>query len=193
MVVIKCRLARERGGSGLQEGNDMKVIWFILICAALVFGCGETSGGDQSVVVEVTEASFDCILEGTKVRKFFVWNLIDDLEGSLAVANGDVELPYPPGTLLQLVPQEAMVKREAGYSPQTRDWEFFFLDISPDGTTIAERGRDEVENVFGGNCFACHALAADNDFICETDHGCDPLTIGDTLIESLQMGDPRCD
>lgn len=190
----------------------MKIIWVVPICAALVFGCGETSGGEggtggaggtgggdggsggaQSVAIEVTEASFGCILEGNKVRKFFVWNLIDDLEGSLAVANGDVELPYPPGTLLQLVPQEAMVKREAGYSPETRDWEFFFLDISPDGTTIAERGRDEVENVFGGNCFDCHALAVDNDLVCETDHGCDPLTIGDTLIESLQTGDPRCD
>ncbi|MCZ6806774.1 MAG: hypothetical protein O7F08_07460 [Deltaproteobacteria bacterium] len=183
----------------------MKIVWFVAFCTGLVFGCGETSGvdsgiagnggsgGAQSTPIEVTEASFDCILEGTKVRKFYVQNLVGNLEGSLAVANGAVDPPYPPGTLLQLVPQEAMVKREAGFSPETRDWEFFFLRISSGGTTIVERGRDEAENAFGGNCFACHSLATDNDFICETDNGCDPLMIDDAFIEMLQVGDVRCD
>jgi mono/diheme cytochrome c family protein len=86
-----------------------------------------------------------------------------------------------------------MVKREVGFSPETRDWEFFFLNISPGGTTIAVRGRDEAENAFGGNCFACHSLATNNDFICETDHGCDPLPFDDAFIEGVQMGDARCD
>ncbi|MGB5811373.1 MAG: hypothetical protein WBG86_12625, partial [Polyangiales bacterium] len=101
--------------------------------------------------------------------------------------------PYPPGTLIQLVPQEAMVKREEGFSPETRDWEFFFLELSADGTTIAERGKDEAENAFGGNCFSCHSGAPDNDFVCETGNGCDPLTLDDQIIESLQLGDVRCD
>ncbi|MDH3200433.1 MAG: hypothetical protein OEM15_06015 [Myxococcales bacterium] len=173
----------------------MRILWFIALCSALVFGCGESTGGDaaQSTPIEVSEASFDCILEGTKVRKFYVKNLIGDLEGSLAVANGGADLPYPPGTLLQLVPQEAMVKREAGFSPVTGDWEFFFLEISSNGTTIAQRGKDEAENAFGGNCFACHALAADNDFVCETDNGCDPLSVNDVVIEALQNGDARCE
>jgi mono/diheme cytochrome c family protein len=142
--------------------------------------------------IEVTEASFGCISDGTKVRKFFVKNLIGDLEASLAVANGDADPPYPPGTLLQLVPQEAMVKRELGFSPETNDWEFFFLSVSPQETTIVQRGKDDAENAFGANCFACHSLAVSNDFVCETSNGCDPLAIGDDLISSLQTGDPRC-
>lgn len=171
----------------------------------LFAGCGDTSsgaggtvgtggaGGAQSTPIEVTEASFDCILDGTKVRNFYVKNLIGDLEGSLAVANGDIDTPYPPGTLLQLVPQEAMVKREAGFSAETRDWEFFFLEISAAGATIAERGAEDAVNAFGGNCASCHSLAVGNDFVCETGNGCDPLTIDSDFIEMLRLGDPRCD
>jgi len=170
--------------------------------ALLDVGCGESdassgetggAGGSPPSMVEVTAESFDCILNGTKVRKFYVKNLIGELDASLRVARGESELPYPPGTLLQLVPQEAMVKREPGFSPETADWEFFFLQVDSDGTTIAERGKDEAENAFGGNCFDCHSLAADNDFVCETGHGCDPLQLSDQLIESLQLGDARCD
>jgi len=173
----------------------MKIAWFVAFCTVLVFGCGETSGGAQSTPIEVTEASFDCIRDGTKVRKFYVKNLIGNLEGSLAVANGEVDPPYPPGTLLQLFPLEAMVKREAGFSPETRDWEFFFLQISSGGTTIVERGKDETVNAFDGNCFDCHSLATDNDFVCETDNGCDPLPpfVDDAFIEMLQDDDVRCD
>lgn len=191
----------------------MKTISFVTLLAALLLGCGGSSsgvggvggaggaggtgdasgtGGAQSATVEVTDASFDCILDGTKVRKFYVKNLIGDLEGSLAVANGNVAPPYPPGTLIQLVPQEAMVKRELGFSPVTGDWEFFFLNTSSAGTTIAQRGKDEAQNAFGANCFDCHVLAADNDFVCETDHGCDPLQIDDAFIEMLQLNDVRC-
>ncbi len=174
----------------------MKALCFAVLCSALVFGCGEGDGSDdapQGTPIEVTADSFDCILEGTKVRKFYVKNLIGDLESSLAVADGESDPPYPAGTLLQLVPQEAMVKREAGFSPETRDWEFFFLDIKSDGaTTIAQRGREEAQNVFGGNCFACHAAAIDNDFVCETGNGCAPLPIDDEFIETLQNGDARC-
>ena len=200
-------MAARAARAALREGNDMKIVWCVSFCAALVLGCGETSaagggtggrgdggsGGVRGTPIEVTEDSFGCILDGTKVRKFYVQSLADNLEGSLAVANGEAALPYPPGTLVQLIPFEAMVKRETGFSPETRDWEFFFLEASADGTTIVERGKDEAENSFGGNCFACHSLAPDNDFICETGNGCDPITISDEVIESLQVGDPRCD
>ncbi len=172
----------------------MKSLWLAAFCGALLAGCGEGDGGNgpQNTPIEVTEASFDCILEGTKVRKFYVKNLIGDLEASLAVATGEADPPYPPGTLLQLVPQEAMVKREAGFSQDTRDWEFFFLEVSSAGTTIAQRGKEDAENVFGGNCFACHSAAIDNDFVCETGNGCAPLPLDDGVIEALQTGDARC-
>jgi methylmalonyl-CoA mutase len=47
---------------------------------------------------------------------------------------------YPPGTVIQLVPQEAMVKRESGFAPEANDWEFFFLNVDAEGTEIAARG-----------------------------------------------------
>ena len=168
----------------------------LLVAVCLVTtGCGSTSaeGETPTRTVEVTESSFECILDGEKVRSFYVGNLLGDLDASLAVAEGDAPLPYPPGTLLQLVPQEAMVKREPGFSPETNDWEFFFLGVTPDGTTIEARGREEASNAFGLNCFDCHVLAEDNDFVCETGNGCDPLPLTTEAILSIQQTDPRCD
>lgn len=46
---------------------------------------------------------------------------------------------YPPGSVIQLIPGEAMVKRSKGFSPATHDWEFFELDVSKDGTDIRRR------------------------------------------------------
>jgi hypothetical protein len=94
--------------------------------------------------------------------------------------------------VLQLVPQEAMVKHRQGFNPTTNDWEFFFLDVSAGGTKIVTRGVEEVVNRFGGNCMACHSAADDKfDFVCEDDHGCAPLPIGDDIIRAVQNADPR--
>jgi hypothetical protein len=110
----------------------------------------------------------------------------------MAVANDPEGGVYPVGTIIQLVPQEAMVKRGKGFDPETRDWEFFFLRIDENGTVIETRGADETVNSFGGNCASCHS-AADRkfDMVCEDDHGCAPLTIGDDIITALQENDPR--
>jgi hypothetical protein len=155
-------------------------------------GSGGDGGAVASQPVEVTEASFDCILDGTKVRRFYVENVLDDLAASVAVAEGEAPLPYPRGTLLQLVPFEAMVKREAGFSEETNDWEFFALEPSDEGTKITTRGKDAV-NFVGDTCAGCHVAAADNDFVCETDHGCVALPISVDVIIGLQEGDPRCE
>ncbi len=154
-------------------------------------GSGDITTAEQ---VEVTESSFECILDGTKVGNFYVANLLGDDAASVAVARGEAPQPYPVGTLVQLFPLEAMVKREAGFSDETGDWEFFFLSVSASGTEIATRGKEDTVNAFGGNCFTCHALARDNDFICGRDNGCDPLpsVVDDEFITSLQEGDPRC-
>ena len=48
-------------------------------------------------------------------------------------------------------------------------------------------------NAFGGNCYECHSKAeAQWDLVCEDTHGCDPLPIGDDVIENLQNADTRC-
>ena len=86
-----------------------------------------------------------------------------------------------------------MVKRDKGFNAATRDWEFFELDVSKDGTQIRKRGFADVVNRFGGNCFACHIAARPEwDLVCEADHGCKPIPITRPMIGALQRTDPRC-
>jgi hypothetical protein len=128
----------------------------------------------------------------TKVRGFYIDNRLGHLDEALAVANSPRGGKYPVGTIIQLVPQEAMVKREEGFSPATRDWEFFFLSVSASGTEIQTRGAADVVNRFGGNCASCHQGAeARFDGVCEKDHGCAPLPIGDDVFHAIQESDPR--
>jgi hypothetical protein len=100
---------------------------------------------------------------------------------------------YPVGTIIQLVPQEAMVKRAPGFDPASNDWEFFALEVSPTGTTIVTRGGAEVINRFGGtSCADCHRKAQPQfDFVCEQTNGCDPLPISNEIIAAVQRADPR--
>ena len=128
----------------------------------------------------------------TKVRNFYVDNRLGHLDQALAVANSPNGGTYPVGTIIQLVPQEAMVKRQKGFSPTTRDWEFFFLSVTPMGTTIEKRGTADVVNRFGGNCASCHqGAAARFDGVCEENHGCAPLPIGPDVFHAIQESDPR--
>ncbi len=145
------------------------------------------------VPVTVEAHHFGCIREMTPVRHFYLTNLLGNLPASLAAANAPEGAIYPPGTLIQLVPGEAMVKREAGFSPATGDWEFFELEVSAQGTQIRARGFAEVNNRFGGNCFACHAPARQPwDFVCEDNHGCESIPVTRQMIGALQRSDPRC-
>jgi hypothetical protein len=142
--------------------------------------------------VRVTAASLPSLRHMIRVRGFYVANLLGDLPATLAVARSAGSRPYPPGTLLQLVPQEAMVKHRRGFNAATNDWEFFTLDVSSHGTRIVTRGVQNVVNRFGGNCASCHSAAqAKFDFVCEHDHGCAPLPVGDNVIEAIQRADPR--
>jgi hypothetical protein len=85
-----------------------------------------------------------------------------------------------------------MVKRRAGWNPPSGDWEFFNLSVSSSGTTINDRG-DDTTNAFGSPCLPCHEKAMPQfDFVCETDHGCDPLPISTAQLLALQNADPRC-
>jgi len=145
------------------------------------------------IPVEVDDDTFRCIRKMTPVRHFYVDNLLGNMAGTLAAANAPKGAVYPAGSLVQLVPTEAMVKREAGFNPATGDWEFFELDVSATGTRIVKRGFAEVNNRFGKNCFGCHAPARDPwDFICETAHGCEPIPIDHQMTGALQRSDPRC-
>lgn len=143
--------------------------------------------------VQIDDSSFDCIRKMEPVRHFFVDNLLGNKAGTLAAANAPKGAVYPAGSVVQLVPTEVMVKREAGFSPATGDWEFFEMEVDEKGSKILKRGFAEVNNRFGKNCFACHVPAREPwDFVCEAGHGCDPIPIDHRMTGALQRSDPRC-
>jgi hypothetical protein len=172
----------------------------IAVAVVVTVALGACSGGDthraaapkrrQDFVAQAGD--FRNLHTMTKVRNFYVDNRLGHLDQTLAVANSPNGGRYPVGTIIQLVPQEAMVKRQKGFSPTTRDWEFFFLSVTPMGTTIEKRGTADVVNRFGGNCASCHqGAAARFDGVCEENHGCAPLPIGPDVFHAIQESDPR--
>jgi len=149
--------------------------------------------GDDSKKIAVTDSTFKCLQEMTPVRGFFVANLLGKLDDTVKVANSPTGGRYPPGTVIQLVPSEVMVKHQEGWNPATKDWEFFELITSAEGTKVKVRGTTEVVNRFGGNCFGCHVAAKPEwDLVCEKNHGCAPLPITTDRILAIQQADPRC-
>ncbi len=153
----------------------------------------EHSAAGDAREVQVTADAFRCLTQMTPVRHFFVDNLLGNLEGTLETANSKDGGVYPPGSVVQLIPTEVMVKHGEGWNAATRDWEFFELDVAPEGNSIRNRGFVDVINRFGGNCFACHIKARPEwDLICEKDHGCEPIPVTAKQILQLQQSDPRC-
>lgn len=176
----------------------------LLVVGSMVAGCAKSTSEQQSATsattasvssedFEAQAADFVNLADMTAVRGFFIANQSGHLDEALAVANADEGGVYPVGTVIQLIPQEAMVKRRAGFDPGSNDWEFFELDISEDGTVIHNRGGAEIVNRFGsGSCSSCHAQAdAKYDFVCEDTNGCEPLPIADEVITGLQQSDNR--
>ncbi len=163
---------------------------------ALAFGCGD--GGGSGVAQEPTDfaaqaSDFECLKSWTRVRNFRITNKLGRLEEALELARSpEPGRQYPVGTIIQLFPGEAMVKRGPDFDPENHNWEYFELSVSAEGTEINVRGRDDVINMFGGQCFGCHEAARDFDFICEKDHGCVPLPVTSEVATALQDADPRC-
>jgi len=178
-----------------------------VLALVVLQACGGSEAADEAGPTPATDAllaaeaqpltidagSFGCLAEMTKIRHFFVDNLLGDLEATVAVAESPDGGVYPPGSVVQLVPTEVMVKHPSGYSAATRDWEFFELGVSAEGTSITTRGSVDVVNRFGGNCLDCHIQAEPQyDLICELDHGCDPIPVTREQIAAVQAADPRC-
>jgi hypothetical protein len=142
--------------------------------------------------LDMQPSDFDCILHWTKVGDFRITNKLVEAGTSIAVAADPEGGVYPVGTVIQLIPNEAMAKRRAGWNATTRDWEFFKLSTSASGTVISQRGGAEVANV-SGSCDGCHGKAEPQfDVICGTTHGCAPLPFTEAEIQFVQNGDPRC-
>lgn len=173
--------------------NTMKKSLKQYLQAGAVFAALVLSASALAGPIEITPESFKCIKDMTPVRGFFVDNIAGNLEGTLVVARSATGGVYPPGSVVQLFPNEVMVKRETGFNPVTKDWEFFELDVDKKGSTIRKRGFADIKNRFGGNCFACHVAAKPEwDMICESGHGCATLPVSDGAVKALQNTDPRC-
>jgi len=99
---------------------------------------------------------------------------------------------YPVGTILQLVPFEAMVKHPRNKFPRTNGWEFFALEVSGTSTRIRDRSGNVVNLSQGVTCLSCHQPAIRFDFVCEKGHGCAPIPFDDQKIVELQRADSRC-
>ena len=168
-----------------------------LVVTAMTVSLGLVAVGQvadaATAMVKVDDNSFKCMRQMAQVRHFYVDNLLGDVMSTVTAANAPKGAVYPVGSVVQLVPTEAMVKREAGFNPATGDWEFFELSVNESGTKIGKRGFAEVNNRFGKNCFTCHAPAREHwDFVCESDHGCEAIPIDHKMTGALQRSDPRC-
>jgi hypothetical protein len=183
--------------------SSARSTWFSVsgLCLAVfvaIGGCGSDAPNAKAKPPKPPEdfvmqaADFKNLHDMTPVRGFFVDNELGHLKEAVAIAEKNQGGAYPVGTILQLFPQEAMIKRRKGYNAKTSDWEFFSLATDASGTKILTHGADKVVNRFGGNCASCHELAKGKfDMVCEKNHGCEPLPIGEDLIHALQAADPR--
>lgn len=182
----------------------------IALSSILFVACGGTSKSSPATTTKPTAAAstttaataaedfvatpetFVNLKKWTKVRGFYLTNMSGHLDETLQIARADKGGVYPVGTIIQLIPNEAMVKRKKGYDPKSNDWEFFALTTSATGTKIDKRGGSDVINFIGLSCASCHMKAKPEfDFVCEETHGCDPLPFKHDFFEALQNGDPR--
>jgi hypothetical protein len=178
-----------------RRGTAYRALLGLVVASSLGLACG---GGDSTTPAEPEDfaaqaSDFECLKNWTKVGNIRVENKLGHLEEAIALAQSpEAGRQYPVGTIIQIFPGEAMVKRGPDYDPANNNWEYFELTTSAAGTEIRVRGRDDVINMFGAQCFGCHSAARDFDFICGEDHGCIKLPIRGDQIAVLQETDPRC-
>jgi hypothetical protein len=161
---------------------------------------GVVLAADGGTVEDInpTTSDFDCLKnsEWTTVGLSRYKNLLGHEAETLSIARSPNGGVFPVGTVVQLVPGEAMVKRGKGYSPASDDWEFFALNPTSTGTTISMSGGNTSVTNLVGSCLGCHGAAKPQwDLVCgDVDggntHGCAPLPIPGSVLAA--SSDPRC-
>src|SRR5439155_14658419 len=98
-----------------------------------------------------SEKSFTCIRDGHKIRNTYIRNADPEkLKEAVRIFKNSVpDKEYPVGTILQLVPFEAMVKRPREKFPKSNGWEFFALEVSEAATKIRS-GRQRRQSLARG-------------------------------------------
>jgi hypothetical protein len=194
------------GPSGVHHAGMRPSLFAIVVLAACSNSCTQKNSaidaaatgsdgaatGDGAVEdLDMQASDFECVLRWTMVGGYRITNKLG--HDALAIAQSPTGGTFPVGTIIQIVPTEAMVKRRSGFSSMTNDWEFFALGVSGKTTTINTRGTTDVINAFGGNCLTCHMKAMPQyDMVCSTTHGCDPLPLSETQLVNIQSSDSRC-
>jgi hypothetical protein len=133
-----------------------------------------------------------CIANGTKVRHTYIQHADPaKLKEALRIYETRAQdAEYPDGTIIRMIPQEAMVKRSKAAFPATNGWEYFALAVTPQGTTVRARGVDASNR--RGTCQSCHAGAVKADYVCGGGPGCPTVPLTEDQIATLQSNDPRC-
>jgi hypothetical protein len=164
----------------------------MMIAGALLaaFSAGSVQAADTGVAV--TEKMFGCMHEGTKIRKTYIRHADSaKLKEAVRIYEKKVEgAEYPVGTIIQMVPNEAMVKHAKAAFPNSNGWEFLAFQVSAEGTKISGRG-DTASNPLG-TCLSCHKGAVKFDFVCDKGQGCPAIPVTDEQIIAMQGKDPRC-
>ena len=175
---------------GRSRGH-MRHFMSLVLVAGLGFGMVCSASAED---VAVSEKTFGCILDWAQVRNTRIKHSdpVKLREAMRILGDRIPDTEYPVGTVLQLVPFEAMVKHPREKFPRTNGWEFFALEISDAGTRIRDRGDNVVNLSQGRTCLSRHQPAARFDFVCEKGHGCAPIPFDDQKIAELQRADSRC-
>ena len=141
---------------------------------------------------DVPESVTSCIATGTKVGHTWIQHAdAAKLKEAVRIYETKAEnADYPEGTVVRLIPQEAMIKHSKAAFPTTNGWEYFALAVTPQGTTVRGRG-DEASNRLG-TCKSCHSGATKSDAICGGGPGCTAVPLTEEQIATLQKNDPRC-
>ena len=160
----------------------------------LLVSCLYLAGTVAADDLVITEKSFVCVMDLPKVRNTRIQNPDPEkLKEATRIFRDSVpNTDYPTGTILQLVPTEAMVKHDRASFPNSNGWEFFALKVSADGTTIVDRGDKVLNASLKKPCLDCHSPGAKFDFVCEKNHGCASIPVTDQQIAAMQAADPRC-
>ena len=139
---------------------------------------------------DVPESVMSCVATGSKVGHTWIQHADPArLKEAVRIYETKAEsVDYPEGTVLRLIPQEAMIKRSKAAFPNTNGWEYFALAVTPQGTTVRARGN-EASNPLG-TCQNCHSGASKGDYICASG-GCTAVPLTEERIAAIQTADPR--
>src|SRR5690349_24767684 len=78
----------------------------------------DASGSGSAEDLDMKASDFECVLRWTQVNNAYrITNKLG--HDALSVANNPNGGEFPVGTIIQIVPTEAMVKRKAGFSAET--------------------------------------------------------------------------